>query len=246
MALSVKVAHIPTSCWQSNDLYFIQGRRTQSSHGPGLWLNQGGKVREPFSEVQINTKERSLSISQGNKCPTVLGEYGDFLELKYKIQIFPKFLKWATKQSLGRFQWLLSTAVSRPSQQPVPSARAKGTEPAGDSEAGYLLPEVSRKQSVWTQEQRSIQNDKGRWGVDYDHNQVLWPGASGTLDYISNRRKVLHSLEFTAITPQREKAVLVTEARMAMCDWLHLINGWPPSNYKTWCWQVLIGWYETW
>lgn len=99
--------------------------------------------------------------------------------------------------------------------------------------------------SVWTQEQRSIQNDKGRWGVDYDHNQVLQPGGWGTLEYISNRRKVLHSLEFTAITPQREKSVFVTETRMAMYDWLHLINGWPPSNYKTWCWQVLIGWHET-
>lgn len=126
----------------------FRAEEPKSSYGPGLWLNQGGKVREPFSEVQINTKERSLSISQGNKWSTVLGDYGDFLELKYKIHIFPKFLRWVTKQSLGRFQWLLSTAVSRPSQQPLPSARGKGTEPAGDSEAGYLLPEVSRKQSL--------------------------------------------------------------------------------------------------
>lgn len=52
----------------------------------------------------------------------------------------------------------------------------------------------------------------------------LLPGEGAHYSRFQIGWKFYISLEFTAITRQRKKAVLVTEARMAMCDWPHLIN----------------------
>lgn len=63
------------------------------------------------------------------------------------------------------------------------SAKAKGTEPAEDSEAGCLTHTQKYPGSsvpVWAEQQRSIQKDKDRGGEDY--NQVLRPGAWGMLE----------------------------------------------------------------
>lgn len=64
------------------------------------------------------------------------------------------------------------------------SAKAKGTEPAEDSEAGCLTHAQKYPGSsvpVWAEQQRSIQNKDGGGGGS-DYNQVLRPGAWGMLE----------------------------------------------------------------
>lgn len=74
-------------------------------------------------------------------------------------------------------------------------------------------------------EQRSVhfQNDKSKQGADYDYNQIQVTG--GTLQWILERMKVLHSLSSSVVTSQRKKTI--TENRMVMCAWL-------PSGSVAW------------
>lgn len=62
---------------------------------------------------------------------------------------------------------------------------------------------VSRRQSIYLNRGVSIfKMIKSKQGADYDYNQILVTG--GTLQWILERMKILHSLSFSAVTPQRK------------------------------------------